>query len=68
MNLYKVITECSIYGKNEFNTKAHTPYDAAEKAENRMSWRHQEDIIKQTVIILDGSKQQWEFITIRRVN
>lgn len=61
MNLYRVTTAGQIYGVNVFNTKAYTPYDAAEKAANIMPWRAKEDIAQQTVIILDGSKQTWTF-------
>lgn len=61
MNSYKVITVCEIYGTNVFFTQAHTPFDAAEKAEKMLSWRAKEKMIRQEVLILDGSKKTWIF-------
>lgn len=61
MNHYKIETICSIYGKSIFYTKAFTPFDAAEKAANILSWREKEDILKQEVMIQDGSKETWIF-------
>lgn len=65
MNTYRTRTTCSIYGTQIFLTKAHTPYDACEKAENKLSWRAKEDILKVEVMILDGTKQTWTFEAIR---
>jgi hypothetical protein len=61
MNIYTVETYCELYGKSIKGEKAFTPFDAAEKATNHMPWRHKEQIKKQIVTIMDGTKKQWEF-------
>jgi hypothetical protein len=58
MNSYKIITNCNIYGTFIFHASANTAFDAAEKAESKLKWRYQEQVIKHTVIILDGSKKE----------
>lgn len=61
MNIYTVKTYCETYGLFEKTEKANTPFDAAEKAKLKMRQRHKEDIIKQEVQIMDGSKKKWNF-------
>ena len=61
MNSYRVETNCTIYGLMIKNVSAYTAFDASEKATLGMPWRHKEDIEKQTVTILDGSKKLWVF-------
>lgn len=65
MDTYKVETICTIYGKMIKHEKAHTPFDAAEKATKNMPWRHMEDLEKQIVTIMDGTKREWIFEAIK---
>lgn len=61
MNSYKIETNCGVYGKWINFKSAHTPYDAAEKAVERMARKYKEQIESQIVTILDGTKRTWEF-------
>ena len=60
MTNYRVENIFETYGKGIKIEKANTPYEAAEKAQ-RLPWRHKDDLIRQHVTILDGTKQTWIF-------
>ena len=58
---YRVENIFETYPKGIKVVSANTPYDASEKAIANSPWRHKDDLVKQIVTILDGTKRTWMF-------